>query len=88
MRDLLRNLYKGRIHPEEKCCPDSEAYREKLRELSAKQQDFLLMLDEKEKEACEAVWEEMTAISALEAEEAYVSGMRLGAKLALELMKE
>jgi len=88
MRDLLRSMYKGRIHPEEKCCPDSEAYTEKLRELSVKQQGFLKMLDEKEKGACMSVWEEMTAVSALEVEEAYVSGMRLGAKLALELLKE
>lgn len=88
MGNVLRDMYKGRIRPEEQSGPLCEAYKEKLRELSEKQQAFLLMLDEKEKEACEAVWEEMTAVSALEAEAAYVGGMRLGAKLALELLRE
>ena len=88
MSSIMRDMYRGRVHPAEESEGLPEAYEEALHALNQKQQAYLSGLNETERAVCMAIWEEMTAVSTMEEEAAYVRGMRMGAKLALELLKE
>lgn len=88
MSSILSDMYRGRIHPAEQREGLSQAYEKALHALGLKQQAYLDKLNENEKAACMVIWEEMAAVSAMEEEAAYVRGMRMGAKLVLELLKE
>ena len=88
MSGILNDMYRGRIHPAEEREGLSEAHEKALHALGLKQQAYLDKLNENEKAACMAIWEDMAVVSGMEEEAAYIRGMRMGAKLALELLKK
>ena len=88
MESVLNQLYRGEIHPEESYHPMMMELIE-MRKTFIKHRDTLLKeLDGQIKEKVQILLEERTLVSSYEIEDAYVQGMRLGAKLAVSLLDE
>ena len=90
MESILNELYHGMLHPEEEYHP-SQACRATRKMLAARQAVLLEKMRETDPDMCcevEEILEEENAADAMEMEEAYVQGMRLGARLALGLLGE
>jgi len=83
---ILEKFYKGKIHPGEQVMPiDKERYRKETL-FEDKRQRLLDRLDEPIKRECLYLFEEANALSACDCEQAYIEGMRMGARLAAELL--
>ena len=90
MDSILQGLYHGMIHPEEEYQP-TEEIRQKRKELDALQQNLLKRLEMIDPELSREMNELLEAenrADALEMEEIYIQGMRMGARLALALLNE
>ena len=90
MDNVLKELYHGMIHPEEEYQPTVEI-RRKRQEIDERQRILL----ENTKEIDPGLSREMKELleaennlDALEMEEIYIQGMRMGARLALALLDE
>lgn len=88
MDDLLSRLYRGEIHPEENDQPVSDKLIQARRAYLEYQEKLLAELDEQTGDKVRALLEERTILSAGEMEDSYVQGMRMGAKIAVELLEE
>lgn len=90
MDNILHELYHGMIHPEEEYQPMGEIRRkrqaidERRRILLEKTKEIDPELSREMKELLEAE----NHADALEMEEIYIQGMRMGARLALALLNE
>lgn len=83
---ILEKFYKGKIHPGEQAAPiDRERCRRETL-FEDKRQKVLAQLDETMKKECLYLFEEANAISAYDCEQAYIEGMRMGARLTAELL--
>ena len=87
MEDILNMLYRGEIHPEENYRPILPELIEARKEYAGHRDALYEELDEPIKEKVEALLEERTFVTSYEIEDAYVQGMRLGAKIAAALLK-
>ena len=88
MESILGELYHGMIHPEEEYQPSDEC-RQVRKKLTAEQAILLEKLSATDPDMCRAlqtVFEAENAADAMDMEEAYVQGMRMGARLALALL--
>lgn len=85
---ILRELYRGNIHPGEQSQP---LIWERSRKEEAFLERYQILLDQLEKplqKECRTLIEEANAISAYDCEQAYIEGMRMGARLAVELLTD
>ncbi|MBR5301430.1 MAG: hypothetical protein IKU38_01175 [Clostridia bacterium] len=88
MDKVLQELYHGMIHPEEEYQPAEEIRQERNR-LDRQQQRLMEQLCKISSQICteiEELFEAETAVDAMEMENAYIQGMRMGARLALALL--
>ncbi|MBR3794778.1 MAG: hypothetical protein IKK34_01945 [Clostridia bacterium] len=84
MDSILAELYHGRLYPD--ALPLAKEQEENLSAVSRAQEEMLSILDEKAADMCKRVWEEMNAASARDCEIRYIQGMRMGARLTMELL--
>lgn len=88
MESMLNQLYRGEIHPEEDYRPVIQELLDMRREFAEHREKLLSELDGQMREKVRELLEERTFVSAYEIEDAYVQGMKLGARMAVELMGE
>ena len=89
MDKILQELYHGMIHPEEAYRPVSAEHRQAQKQVEQKKDALLKRIEDScFREEIEDLLMQITALEAMEMEEAYIQGMRMGARLALELFKE
>jgi len=88
MDSILNQLYRGEIHPEENYRPVMPELIEMRREFVKHRDALLAELDENRRKKVMSLLEERTLVSSYELEDAYVQGMKLGARMAVELLEE
>ena len=86
MKDILIQFYRGEIRPDQDGGYVSQEMEEVQRSFERHQNKLLEKLDEPLKERMQAVLEENTEVTAYEMEDAYLRGMRMGAKLTAALL--
>lgn len=86
MGKLLHMFYKGEIRPSEQREYMVEEYEKKRQILSLKEEAFCAELTEAQKRTYVEIMDEYTGLLPEEAEEIYIQGMRMGAKMAVELL--
>lgn len=84
MDSILTKLYHGKIYPD--ALPLTKEQERNLSAVSKAQKEMLGMLDEKTADMCKRIWEEMNAASARDCEIRYIQGMRMGARMIMELL--
>lgn len=91
MDKILQQLYQGTIHPQEDYRPILESYGQVRRKTSEKKQVLLDKIARENSELCiqvEELLDEINAVSAMEMEDTYIQGMRMGARLVMALLKD
>ena len=88
MENILNSLYRGEIHPEETYKPVLPELIAARREFLAHRDKLLAALEEPVRKKVLDLLEERTFVSSYEIEDAYVQGMKLDARMAVELLKE
>ena len=87
MDGILNQLYRGEIHPEETYQPVMPELIEVRDAFIAHRDALLAELDEKTREKVQELFEERTFVSSYEIEDAYVQGMKMGARMTVALLK-
>lgn len=87
MDSVLSQLYRGEIHPEETYQPVMTELIEVRDAFIAHRDALLAELDEKTREKVQELFEERSFVSSYEIEDAYVQGMKMGARMAAALLK-
>ena len=85
---ILQELYHGMIHPEEEYQSAEEIRQERSR-VDRRQQVLMEQMCRISPQICgeiEELFEAENAVDAMEMENAYIRGMRMGARLALSLL--
>ena len=83
---LLQELYRGEIRPDEQNHPAGVELAEARNTYIRHREKLLGKIDAPMREDIEALLEERMEVAALEMEDAYVRGMRMGAQLMGELL--
>lgn len=83
---LLHDFYLGKLRPEEQRTRIMEAHEQRMQALEQQEEDFCAALTQEQKRAYIALIDEYTGLLPAEAEEIYLDGMRMGARLAMELL--
>lgn len=86
MDNVLNMLYRGEIRPDEENRPMLEELTESRRDFARHRDQLLEKLDETTRKNVETLLEERMDVACCEMEDAYVRGMRMGARMALELL--
>lgn len=87
MESILRELYHGRLDIQENM-QLPEKYAQMRRECIEAQEALFAGMDEEMRRRCLQVMEMQTALSSIEAETSYIEGMKMGARMARELLAE
>ena len=85
---VLNQLYNGEIHPEEDYKPVLPELLAARREFLAYRDRLLSELEEPVRKKVLSLLEERTFLSSYEMEDAYVQGMKMGARMAVSLLGE
>lgn len=88
MEDILNKLYRGEIHPEETYRPEMPELIEMRRKFVERREALLAQLDDEIRQKVQELLEERTFVSSYEIEDAYVQGMKLGARITAALLKD
>ena len=88
MNSVLNMLYRSEIRPDEEDQPMMEEIPAARRDYMRRRDKLLASLDAPLKEKAEALLEEREELAALEKEDAYVRGTRMGARMAAALLGE
>ena len=88
MEDILNLLYRGELHPVENYRPMMPELIEARRAFVEHREALLVRLEEKMRKEVQELFEERTFVASYEIEDAYVQGMRLGARMAIGLLEE
>ena len=89
MDKILRELYHGAIHPEEAYRPMSEEHRQAQKQVEQEKSALLNRIEDSQlREEIEDLLVQITALEAMEMEDVYIQGMKMGARLALGLLDE
>ena len=86
MGTLLNRLYRSEIRPDEEISMMDEL-RQARRAYACRRDKLLAQLDAPLREKIERLLKEREEVAALEKEDAYVRGTRMGAKMAVALLK-
>jgi len=84
---ILDDLYKERIRPEENDMTRDSLCVEARSIIEKRKRDFLERVTDEERIQLESTFDEENRVSAMELKTSYIQGMRLGAKLVSELLK-
>ena len=87
VEDILNMLYRGEIHPEETYQPMMPELMEVRDAFIAHRDALLAELDEDICVKVQELFEERTFVSSYEIEDAYVQGMKMGARMTVALLK-
>ena len=87
MENILNMLYRGEIHPEETYQPVMPEQIEVRDAFIAHRDALLAELDEELQLKVQDLFEERTFVSSYEIEDAYVQGMKMGARMTAALLK-
>ena len=87
MNTILNMLYRSEVRPDEEDKPMMEELTCARRDYARRRDKLLAALDAPLREKMEALLEEREEVAALEMEDAYVRGTRMGAKMAVALLK-
>ena len=85
MRDILTELWRGRLFPAENIAKD-EAYRQLHKRICKAEEDLLSGLNGMQKEELEVYRELCLELSSLENETVFSKGFRLGAKFMMAVL--
>ena len=88
MKGILNMLYRSEIRPDEADQPMMEELPAACRDYMRRRDKLFASLDAPLKEKVEALLEEREEVAALEKEDAYVRGTRMGARMAAALLSE
>ena len=91
MDNILQEFYHSMIHPEEEYRPMSEEHQQAQKQLTRKTATLLErigMSDARLRDEIEELLNQTTELEAMAMEECYIQGMKMGARLALALLKE
>ena len=88
MEDILNLLYRGELHPEEDYRPVMLELIEARKEFMEYRNAMFAEFDEQTREKVQDLLDKRTFVSAYEMEDAYVQGMRMGAKMLSALLKD
>lgn len=86
--DILNMLYEGRLHPQETDAVPSPQLREAERRFEYTKKQILSQMDVSARTAAQELLEERSALSAAETQDAYIRGMRMGARLTAALLED
>ena len=84
----LQEFYRGEIRPDEEKHPVTEELIEARNAFVRHREKQLGKLDDGMREEMSALLEEGMEVAALEMEDAYIRGMRMGAQLTMELFEK
>ncbi len=84
----LQEFYRSEIRPDEENCPVSEELIEARNTYIRHREKRLSKMDASLREEIDALLEERMEVAALEMEDAYIRGMRMGAQLTMELFEK
>ena len=88
MENILNMLYRGEIHPEETYQPVTPELIEVRDAFIAHRDALFAELDEEIRVKVQELFEERTFVSSYEIEDAYVQGMKMGARMITALLGE
>ena len=83
---ILQRLYQGELRPEEQYHPRLKENCEMRKALREREHALLEKLDDDIQKEVGKILDELNLIGVMELEDVYIQGMKLGAKLALELL--
>lgn len=83
---ILEELYHGNINPSEKFIKKSGEYGSLLEELTARMDEFIPALNEKEKQLYEKIEDIITELGYISEKDCFVEGFRLGAQIVWEIL--
>lgn len=86
MQNILEDLYQGNIRPVEKRYLKSSMYNEEILKLNELIEELSDELNEKQKERLNELIRTTSNITAIECESDFKTGIRLGAKIILEIL--
>jgi len=86
MKDILKRLYDGEIYPAEQIVVTSKAYKEKLANAVAIEQGFRDRLPPDMKQVFSDILHMRNELESMEIEKACIEGMKIGGRLAAELL--
>ena len=86
MPETLEAFYRGKLYPGEMKETKNAEQRRREYIFTERQNQLFDQLDQETKKACMGLFEEANALSACDCEQAYIEGMRMGARLAAELL--
>jgi hypothetical protein len=87
MKNILIDLYYGRISPWESAVPPDPVYRRAWDRVSKLEQTFLSRLNPEEQTLYETIEKERVTPTEMEREETFVEGFRLGVRIMAEALK-
>ena len=88
MENILNKLYRGEIQPVETYRPEMPELIEMRRGFVERCEALLSELNDETRKKVQELLEERTFVSSYEIEDAYVQGMKMGAKMIAALLKE
>jgi hypothetical protein len=88
MDELLKKLYQGELRPSEKRNAHSPALAQAMLEVCRMEDGLMEDLEGEYKEKLQALIDAYGEMEAMEAEESFVDGFRLGARLTMEVLEE
>ena len=88
MGKILQMLYRSEIRPDEEDKPIVEELLAARRDFTRRRDRLLAKIDAPLREQIRTLMEEREEVAALEKEDAYVRGTRMGARMAAALLKE
>ena len=89
MDNILQDFYHGRIHPEETYRPMLEAHNHKRKQMVQRQEKLIERIEKLDpdiRREFDDLLDEIGMVEAMEMEDIYTQGMRMGARLAMALM--
>lgn len=88
MRRMLEELYFGNINPNEKQFVRNSNFARALKTISANEEKLTEFLEGKEKDLFLQLVNAQSEIDGIVNVESFISGFRLGARIAIEIMNE
>ena len=88
MGKILQMLYRSEIRPDEEDKPIVEELPAARRDFARRRDKLLAKIDAPLRDQIQILMEEREEVAALEKEDAYVRGTRMGARMAAALLKE
>jgi len=86
MRKTLEDLYYGNISPAEQQYMRNTDYDKAIRTVSEKEEQFKLLLDEREQDLLKELVAAQVTLNGITAMENFIIGFRLGLRLGVEVM--